>query len=133
MTVHTYSRKILDHCRNPRNRGELATPSAEQEGSNGLCGDRVRIQLKIMNDVVIDAKFYAEACAVCVAAASYLTVLVRGAPLDEVETLEVDDIRRSLDAGNLPHGRFRCLGLPLTLMHAAVVHYRSERPEPTVQ
>lgn len=133
MTANAYSRKLLDHCRNPRNRGALATPSAEQEGSNGVCGDRVRIQLKIMNDVVIDAKFYAEACAVCVAAASCLTMLVRGAPLEDVETLEVDDIRRSLDAGNLPHGRFRCLGLPLTLMHAAVSHYRRERPAQVAQ
>ena len=88
-----------------------------------MCGDRVRIQLLLDGDVVSDAKFSANACAVCVASASILTGLVKRAPLDEVETLTSDDLLRALDA-SLPSARLGCVSLPLTVMHTGVMLYR---------
>lgn len=124
-----YGPVLIDHFRNPRNQGTLPGATISQEGANPLCGDRVRIELRLEGDVVHDARFTANACAICVASASMLTDLVRNAPLDEVETLVVDDIMRSLDA-RIPQMRMNCVRLPLTVMHAAVNLYRREHPSP---
>lgn len=124
---HPYSDTILEHFRRPRNQGPLAGATITQEGTNPLCGDRVRIQLALDGDVVRDAKFSANACAVCVASASMLTGLVQRAPLDEVETLTIEDLTRALDA-SLPTARIACVSLPLTVLHTGVMLYRlSER------
>jgi nitrogen fixation NifU-like protein len=118
-----YSATILEHFRHPRNQGSMAAPTLVEEGVNPLCGDRVRIELKLEAEMVLDARFTANACAICVASASMLTDLVRNAPLDEVETLSVDDLLRPLDA-DLPKARIGCVALPLTVMHAAVNLHR---------
>ena len=120
---HPYSDTILEHFRRPQNQGPLADATISQEGTNPLCGDRVRIQLLLDGDVVSDAKFSANACAVCVASASILTGLVKRAPLDEVETLTREDLLRALDA-SLPSARLACVSLPLTVMHTGVMLYR---------
>jgi nitrogen fixation protein NifU and related proteins len=123
MADFSYSQVILEHYRHPRNQGAMEGASMSEEGVNPLCGDRVRIQLKLEGDTVLDARFTANACAICVASASVLTDLVQGAPLDEVETLNIDDLIRTLDA-RLPKTRIACVSLPLTVMHAAVNIYR---------
>ena len=125
-----YGPVLIAHFRNPHNQGTLASPTISQEGTNPLCGDRVRIELLMDGDIVRDARFTANDCEICVASASMLTDLVRNAPLDEVETLLVDDVLRSLDA-RIPQMRMNCVRLPLTVMHAAVnLHRRaSARPE----
>ena len=120
-----YGPTVIDHFRNPRNKGRLAAPTISHEGTNPLCGDRVRIELRVEEGMVREAKFSANACAICVASASMLTDLVRNAPLDEVETLLVDDILRSLDA-RVPNARLNCVKLPLTVMHTAVLLYRRD-------
>ncbi len=118
-----YGPVLIEHFRHPRNQGALPHPTISQEGTNPLCGDRVRIELRLEGDVVSEARFTANACAICVASASMLTDLVRHAPLDEVETLMVDDIVRALDA-RVPAARMNCIRLPLTVMHGAVNLYR---------
>lgn len=126
--AHPYSEKILEHFRRPRNQGDLPGASISQEGSNPLCGDRVRIELALEGDVIRAARFTANACAVCVAAASVLTDLVQGAPLGDVDTLTTDELLRLLDA-SLPRTRVACATLPLTVMHAGVMLYRAQHPE----
>jgi nitrogen fixation NifU-like protein len=130
MADFSYSPMILEHYRRPHNQGAMDAPTLSEEGTNPLCGDRVRVQLKLEGEMVLDARFTANACAVCVASASILTDLVQGAPLDEVETLNIDDLVRTLDA-KLPKTRIACVSLPLTVMHAAVNLYRRGvfRPE----
>jgi nitrogen fixation NifU-like protein len=118
-----YGPTLLEHFRTPKNRGTLRDASIKQEGTNPLCGDRVRIEILVENDSIVEAKFTANACAICVAAADVLTGLVRRAPLDEVETLTVTDLLRALDA-EIPNARLNCVRLPLTVMHAGVQIYR---------
>ena len=126
--AHPYSAKILEHFRRPRNQGTLEHPTVSQEGSNPLCGDRVRMELSVEDGVVREAKFVANACAVCVAAASVLTDLVHDAPLDEVESLTTDELLRVLDA-RLPAARLACVSLPLTVLHTGVLLYRQRKVE----
>lgn len=115
-----YSAVVLEHFRRPRNRGTLAAPTMAQEGVNPLCGDRVKIELRIEGNTVREARFSANACAICVASASILTELVQGAPLNDVETLTVDDLVGSLKA-EIPPARVQCVRLPLTVLHTGLM------------
>ncbi|MEP7347735.1 MAG: iron-sulfur cluster assembly scaffold protein [Gemmatimonadaceae bacterium] len=118
-----YGPTLLQHFRAPDNRGTVRNATITQEGTNPLCGDRVRIEMLVKDDMVLDAKFSANACAICVAATDILTGLVQRAPLDEVETLSVSDVLRALDA-EIPAARMNCVRLPLTVMHGGVQLYR---------
>lgn len=127
-----YGPTLIEHFRHPRNKGSLADPTIVQEGSNPLCGDRVRIELRLESGVVREARFTANACAICVASASVLTELVASAPLDEVDTLTVDDLVRALQA-EIPASRLNCIRLPLTVLHTGVLLYRREHHLPDAE
>jgi nitrogen fixation NifU-like protein len=122
---HPYGETVFEHFRRPRNQGALAAPNVSQEGSNPLCGDRVRLELRIVGDTVAEAGFTANACAVCVAAASVLTDLVRGAHVDDVATFTSEELLRALGAV-LPKSRLACATLPLTVLHTGVMLYRKD-------
>lgn len=130
--TNPYGRVLVDHFRHPRNRGTLESPTVSEEGVNSLCGDRVRIELRLADGVVTAARFTANACALCVAAASVLTELATGAPLDEVDTLTVDDLLRSLGA-EVPEARRNCIRLPLTVLHAGVMLHRRAKRLPAAE
>src|SRR5688572_23735189 len=129
--TNPYGRTLVDHFRHPRNRGSMPHPTISEEGVNRLCGDRVRIELRLDRGAVVDARFNANACALCVAAASVLTELAKGAPLDEVDTLTVEDLLRALGA-EVPEARRNCVRLPLTVLHAGVMLHRRANRLPNV-
>jgi nitrogen fixation NifU-like protein len=97
-----------------------------QEGTNPLCGDRVRIELALDGDIVVEARFTANACAICIAASSMLTELVRGAPLEDVETLSVPELITQLKS-EIPGSRLACVRLPLTVLHTGLLRYTRSR------
>jgi nitrogen fixation NifU-like protein len=118
-----YGPIVLEHFRRPRNRGTLPSPAMSQEGANPLCGDRVRIELSIEGDVVSAARFSANACAICVAAASVLTELIQSAPLEDIASLTVDELVGALKA-DIPRARLQCVRLPLTVLHTGLMLYQ---------
>lgn len=110
---------VLEHFRRPRNRGRLDRPDASVEGANPLCGDRVRVELRAEHGTIADARFTADACALCVAAASLLTERVRGMRVDAVSSVDERWLFASLE-GEPPAPRRKCATLPLdTLRRAA--------------
>ena len=83
-----YRELILDHARNPRHFGKLESATHEAEGINPLCGDKLKLYLRIDNDkLIVDAAFEGSGCAISVASASLLTEIV-----EELETDAVDDL-----------------------------------------
>lgn len=118
-----YGPIVLEHFRRPRNRGTLPSPAMSQEGVNPLCGDRVRIELSIEGDVVSAARFSANACAICVAAASMLTEMIQSAPLEDIASLTVDELVGALKA-DIPRARLQCVRLPLTVLHTGLMLYQ---------
>lgn len=110
---------VLEHFRHPRNRGALDDASVSAEGANPLCGDRIRVQLRVRDATITDARFTADACAVCIASASVLTEHVRGMRIDEAAQVDVRWIHRSLE-GEPPPGRARCASLPVDTLHRAL-------------
>ncbi|HJU73616.1 MAG TPA: iron-sulfur cluster assembly scaffold protein [Gemmatimonadaceae bacterium] len=123
-----YGPVVLEHFRRPRNRGTLVAPTMSQEGVNPLCGDRVKLELRIEGDIVREARFSANACAICVAAASILTELIRDAPLEDIGTLTVDDLLASLKA-DIPRARVQCVRLPLTVLHTGLMRLQQRAAE----
>jgi len=80
-----YQQLILEHYRHPRNKGELDDGTVEVHLNNPVCGDEIRLQLKIEDDHIADARFVGQGCSISQAAVSMMTSLLQGASLDEAE------------------------------------------------
>ncbi|HJW83284.1 MAG TPA: SUF system NifU family Fe-S cluster assembly protein [Anaerolineae bacterium] len=108
---------ILDHYENPRNRGTLEHPDMSHEEDNPVCGDHIRIDLKVDDGVVTDIRFSGKGCSISQAAASMLTEEVKGKPLDEVKHFDKQTV---LDLLGIPIGpvRMKCALLSLKVLKA---------------
>ncbi|MDQ7030415.1 MAG: SUF system NifU family Fe-S cluster assembly protein [Ardenticatenia bacterium] len=118
-----YREYILDHYKNPRNYGTLANPDISYEDDNPVCGDRVRIDIKIENGRIADIRFQGEGCAISQASASILTEMVKGKPLDEVRQLSKEELLEQLGI-SLGPVRIKCALLGLKVLKAGVYGLR---------
>ena len=83
-----YREIILDHYRNPRNRGELESPPALRvEGYNPLCGDEIVVYLDVSDGEVADVKIAGQGCSISQSSASMMSAAVKGKKLDEARAL----------------------------------------------
>ena len=82
-----YREIILDHHRNPRNRGELPPPAAHAVGHNPLCGDEIDIYLAVEGGIVSDVKVGGQGCSISQSSASMMSQAVKGKPVAEVRAL----------------------------------------------
>jgi nitrogen fixation protein NifU and related proteins len=114
-----YSDVIRERWRRPRFRGELADATASAEDVNPLCGDRVRMQLRLEDGQVRAARFTGDSCAICSASADVVAELVEGHPRSEATALQVSDILEILKTDVRPT-RMRCVTLPLTVLGKAL-------------
>jgi nitrogen fixation NifU-like protein len=118
-----YRAIVLEHFRRPRNRGPLAEADVSIEGANPLCGDRVRLELRLADGAIVDAGFTADACVLCVASASLLTEHVRGMRASDAQNLS-DSVAFDLVGGSVPAARRRCATLPLETLRRAVMTWQ---------
>jgi nitrogen fixation NifU-like protein len=114
-----YGAKIEEHARRPRNRGPLERPDAAREGTNPLCGDRLRVELRLEDGRVQAMRFTAEACMVSIAAASILSELLAGMNIGEAKALPREKLLAALETELRP-GRVGCALLSLQLAQAAL-------------
>lgn len=114
-----YRAVVLEHFRHPRNRGPLVGATASVEGANPLCGDRIRIEVLTDGECVVDARFTADACALCIASASLLTDYVRGMHVADACAVYLAWLHESLE-GAPPAARAKCAILPLDTLHRAL-------------
>ncbi|MFT5132062.1 MAG: nitrogen fixation NifU-like protein [Gammaproteobacteria bacterium] len=82
-----YQEVIVDHNRSPRNFGKLENPDRTLEGFNPLCGDRLTLYLKLMDNKIDDISFDGSGCAISVASASLMTDVMKGKTADEAEEI----------------------------------------------
>ena len=82
-----YREIILDHYKNPRNRGDLPEPAISVEGHNPLCGDEITLYLDVDDDVIRDVKVSGQGCSISQSSASMMTQAVIGRPIDEVRAV----------------------------------------------
>lgn len=114
---------VLEHYRRPRHQGALADASVTSEGMNPLCGDRIRVALKVQAGMVAEARFTGDACAVSVAAASLLMERLHGMPVGDAERLGEGDVL-ALIGGEIPPARLACARLPLRVVHDGLRAWR---------
>jgi nitrogen fixation protein NifU and related proteins len=114
-----YSDVIRERWRRPRFRGDLAGATATAEDVNPLCGDRVRMQLRVEDGRVSAARFVGDSCAICTASADVVAELVEGRRRGEAAALEPADVLSVLQADVRPT-RMRCVTLPLTVLGKAL-------------
>jgi nitrogen fixation NifU-like protein len=122
-----YREIILDHYRNPRNKGKLLDADVSIHDSNPLCGDEVDIHLKVDGDNVRDIKFEGRGCAISQASASMLTEMVMGKALTSVKGLTKEDILENIGLLNLGPARIKCALLSLKVLKLAMVKYYTDR------
>ncbi len=96
-----YAENILDHYRNPHHYGHLAQPTVAFDDSNPLCGDKIHLELLIEEDVITDAAFSGEGCAISQASSSMLLDEVIGKSMEELLAMSKEDI-------------FEMVGVPLS-------------------
>lgn len=82
-----YQQLILEHYRNPRNKAELPDRTVEIHMRNPTCGDEIRLQLKVEDGHIVDAKFEGQGCSISQAAVSMMTQLIKGRALDDADAL----------------------------------------------
>ena len=85
-----YRQVIMDHYKNPRNKGSLAEDSVTIDMNNPTCGDRIHLTLKVEGGIVKDAKFDGEGCSISMSSASMMTQIIKGKKIEEA--LELADI-----------------------------------------
>jgi nitrogen fixation NifU-like protein len=119
MVDSLYRDIILDHYRNPRNRGTLDPADYTFEDVNPLCGDEIRIDVRVVDDKVSEIKFSGRGCAISQASTSMLTEMVEGLPLDEVKALTKDDLLEELAIPVSP-ARMKCALLGLKVLKAGI-------------
>lgn len=119
MAADLYREIILDHYRNPRNRGMLDPHDYSAEDVNPLCGDELRIDVRMADGRVDEIKFSGRGCAVSQASASILTEMVEGLTLDEVKALTKDDLLEEIGIPVSP-ARLKCALLSLKVLKSGV-------------
>jgi nitrogen fixation NifU-like protein len=117
-----YTDKVMDHFSNPRNVGEIQDADGVGEVGNAVCGDIMKIYLKINDNRIEDIKFKTFGCGAAIATSSMVTELVKGKTLDEAMQVTNEVVAEALDG--LPPQKMHCSNLAADAMHKAIEDYR---------
>ena len=120
-----YSEKVVDHYENPRNVGSFA--NGDDDVGTGMvgapaCGDVMKLQIKVKDGIITDAKFKTYGCGSAIASSSLVTEWVKGRSLDEAAALKNSEIAQELA---LPPVKIHCSILAEDAIKAAVADYRN--------
>lgn len=121
-----YKDNIIDHYKNPRHFGQLDQPTVSHEEVNSLCGDRIRMDLKIENDQILEVKFRGVGCAISLASASMLTEAVSRKKIIEARGINSDRILKMLNIPMSPT-RLKCALLPWEVLQKALQKYQKKK------
>lgn len=120
-----YSEKVMDHFNNPRNVGEI--PDADGIGSEGnpVCGDMMKIFIKVDEEKITDIKFKTFGCGAAIAVSSMITEMAKGKTLDEALAITKESVADALDG--LPAQKQHCSNLGADALHKAIEDYRNKQ------
>ena len=119
-----FTAKTLDYAKNPRNQGEIETPTAVGEVSNPDCGDSTKMYLVVdENGVITDITFETFGCAAAVASSSMLTEMVKGKTVDEAYA--VTEVAVADELGGLPEKKMHCSMVGVDALRKAITNYRN--------
>ncbi|MBO5286334.1 MAG: Fe-S cluster assembly scaffold protein NifU [Clostridia bacterium] len=116
-----YSKKVMDHFKNPRNVGEIENADGIGEVGNAKCGDIMRIYIKVDNNIITDVKFMTFGCGSAIATSSMATEMIKGKSVDEALELSNKAVVEALDG--LPTAKIHCSVLAEEAVRAAIKDY----------
>ena len=132
-----YSKKVMDHIRNPRNMGEIKNPDGVGTEGNPICGDTMRLFIKVAKrpssakategkeEYIKDIKFQTLGCGAAIASSSMLTTMVKGKTLTQAEKISREEIAEALDG--FPPVKIHCSVLASDALKKAIADYRQKK------
>ena len=120
-----YSETVMDHFRNPRNVGVIENADGVGEVGNAVCGDIMKIYLKIQGDVITDVKFETFGCGSAIASSSMATEMIKGKPVEEAMALTNRAVAEALEG--LPPHKLHCSVLAEEAIKKALEDYYQRR------
>ena len=120
-----YSAKVMDHFNNPRNVGVVEDADGVGEVGNPVCGDMMKISIKVADGRIADIKFQTLGCGAAIATSSIITELAKGKSVKEAMAITRDDVAGELDG--LPPNKMHCSNLAADGLHQAIKDYQSKQ------
>jgi len=120
--METYSDKVMDHFRNPRNVGVIDDADGVGKEGNPMCGDIMELFIKVKGEKIVDAKFRTFGCGAAIATSSMITEMIKGKTIDEALTISNKAVAEAL--GGLPAKKMHCSVLAADALRKAVDDYR---------
>ncbi len=124
-----YSKEVIKHFQNPQNMGKIKNPDAMGEVGNPICGDLMKIYLKVGKNkkgenFIKDIKFETLGCVAAIATSSMITALAKGKTFEEAQKIKYNEIEQAL--GALPPVKIHCAELAVRALRAAMGNYRKK-------
>jgi len=123
--IGSYNQIVIDHLTHPRNIGEMEHPDGVGEAQNPVCGDTMRLFIKVKTGRIIDATFLTFGCGAAIASSSITTEMIKGKTIEEALMISDQTIAEAL--GGLPLTKIHCSILAEKAIRAAVLDYRRKK------
>ncbi len=123
-----YSEKVMDHFQNPRNVGKMDDADGVGEVGNAVCGDIMKIYIKVRDGIITDVKFNTFGCGSAIATSSMATEMIKGKPIEQALQLSNKAVADALDG--LPPVKMHCSVLAEEAVKAALKDYYERRGLP---
>ena len=122
-----YSEKVMENFKHPKNQGEIKDADGVGEVGNPVCGDIMKITIKVKDEKIEDIKFKTFGCAAAIATSSMITELAKGKTLEEAKNITRKDVSDSLDG--LPPIKEHCSNLASEGLNKAIDDYKMKKKE----
>ncbi|MFH1227562.1 MAG: Fe-S cluster assembly scaffold protein NifU [Planctomycetota bacterium] len=126
----SYTEKVMDHFRNPRNVGEIPDADGVGEIGNPVCGDMMTFYIKVADNKLADVKFKTFGCGAAIAVSSMVSSMAIGMTLEEAKKISRQDVADQL--GGLPPNKMHCSNLGADALHRAIADYECKKQAKTV-
>lgn len=120
-----YSKKVMDHFNNPRNVGEIENPDGVGEVGNPVCGDMMKISIRVEDGRIAEIKFKTLGCGAAIATSSITTELAEGRTIEEALGITRDQVAGEL--GGLPPNKMHCSNLAADGLRKAIEDYQAKK------
>lgn len=117
-----YSKTVIKHFQHPKNMGVMKNPDVQAEEGNVVCGDIMKIYLKIKDSKIKDISFETMGCVAAIATSSMLTEMAKGKTLAQAEKISYNDVAKEL--GQLPQVKMHCADLAVKTLQKAIKKYK---------
>ncbi len=123
--AQAYNATVLDHFHHPRNAGDLPDANAVGEDRNPVCGDHMRLMLRIQDGIIAEARFLTRGCGAAIATSSVATEMITGQRVEDVRHLTRDDFVKAV--GGLPRSKIHCSVLAASALQKALADHDARR------